>query len=113
MLTRRAQIPIVPTESMRVAVKVDKSVYQLAKKLNIDVHSLWRMSLRNAVDIMNLAGAQDGNINPDHDSRNRNADPDTQDFNRLVDGLRLERRNGDGFNGQDPTGAEKGSEPLR
>lgn len=52
MTTRRAHIPLIPTDSIRVAVKVDRSVYLLAKKLKIDVHSLWRMTLQDAVDTL-------------------------------------------------------------
>lgn len=51
-MLKRAQVPIIPQNAIRVAVKVDRDLYRNAKNMKIDIHTLWRMTLQSAVDAL-------------------------------------------------------------
>lgn len=44
-------IPVVPTNMKRVNVAVEKEIYLRAKQLKIDIHTLFRMTLGEAVEV--------------------------------------------------------------
>lgn len=52
MIQSLSEIPITPTDTVRVNVALDRELYQKARDLHIDVHTLFRMKLREAVDVL-------------------------------------------------------------
>ena len=78
---RASEIPIIPTgDTMRVNVKVNRSVYKKAKALKVDVHTFWRLCLQEAV-----AALESQNDRSDGSSVDESRKSILDDFNAFGD----------------------------
>lgn len=72
MSLEKAHIPICPAKDFRVSVKVDRELYDRAKKHRIDVHTLFRLTLQEAVTVLEKE-IYVRNQNNNHDSHTESA----------------------------------------